>query len=216
MNCLSPSILSADLTRLGEEVRCVDEAGAQYLHIDIMDGHFVPNITFGVPIIEAVRKSTDKILDVHLMVEDPDWIIEPVAAAGADIISVHAEGTKQLAATVTKIKECGPLASVALSPATSLSEVEYVLPELSMVLVMTVSPGFGGQGLIPYTIDKIRDLKTMVTERALQVDIEVDGGITLDNVTEVMEAGANIIVAGSAIFKGDAAENTQLFLEKMR
>ncbi|MCR5451029.1 MAG: ribulose-phosphate 3-epimerase [Lachnospiraceae bacterium] len=215
--CLSPSILAADLSRLGEEVRSVDEAGAQYIHIDIMDGRFVPNLTFGISMVESMRHITDKIIDVHMMVESPHRFIPVLVEAGADIISVHVEACRHLDQTISEIKKAGAMASVALCPATPLSTIEYILPKLDMVLIMTVNPGFGGQKLLPYTIDKLRDLKQMIDNKNLSVDIEIDGGVNLENVDTVMDAGANIIVAGSSIFQGGApAENTEIFLSKMR
>ena len=212
MNCLSPSILSADFSRLGEQIRELDEAGAQYVHIDVMDGMFVPSISFGMPIIRSLRPCSDRIFDVHLMIEEPDRYIADFVEAGADLITVHAESCKHLDRTIDSIKERGILAGVALNPATPISAIEYVLPKVDMVLIMSVNPGFGGQKLIPYTIQKIRDLKKMIDAKGLKTDIEVDGGINLENVTEAMDAGANIIVAGSAVFTGDLVENTQRFL----
>lgn len=213
MNCLSPSILSADFSRLGEQIRELDEAGAQYVHIDVMDGMFVPSISFGMPIIKSIRPCSDRIFDVHLMIEEPGRYIADFADAGADLITVHAESCKHLDRTIEAIKEKGLLAGVALNPATPLSAIEYVLPKVDMVLIMTVNPGFGGQKLIPYTVQKVRDLKKMIDKKGFKIDIEVDGGINLENVAEVMDAGANIIVAGSAVFSGDVTENTQSFLD---
>ncbi len=214
-NCLSPSILSSDFGRLGEDIRVVDEAGADYIHVDVMDGMFVPSITIGMPVVKSIRNYTDKVLDVHLMIEDPDRYIVEFANAGADIITVHAEACKHLDRTIELIKAQSVMAAVALNPATDLSVLEYILPKLDMVLIMSVNPGFGGQKFIPYSLDKIKALKRMIDERNVNVDIEVDGGINLDNVTSVIEAGANIIVAGSAVFSGDAAENVRAFLRKI-
>lgn len=213
MNCLSPSILSADFANLGDQIRQLDEAGAQYVHIDVMDGSFVPNISFAFPVIKSIRGLTDRMFDVHLMIDEPIRFIDQFADAGADIITVHAEACKHLDRTIEAIKERGILAGVALNPATPLSTIEYVLPKVDMVLIMTVNPGFGGQKLIPYTIDKVADLKKMIEKTGTKADIEVDGGINLENCTKLMDAGANIIVAGNAVFSGEIGENVCRFLD---
>ena len=215
MNCLSPSILAADFSRLGEQIRELDEAGAQYVHIDVMDGMFVPSISMGLPVIRSIRPVSERIFDVHLMVQDPERCIDDYVEAGADLITVHAEACRHLDRTVRMIKEQDIIAGVALNPSTPLSAVEYLLPEVDMVLIMTVNPGYGGQALIPYTLDKIRDLKKMIDSRGLKTDIEVDGGITMKNLGTVMDAGANIIVSGSSVFQGDVEENVKEFLDFM-
>lgn len=215
MNCLSPSLLASDFSKLGEQVALLDKAGAQYVHIDVMDGMFVPSISFGMPVIRSIRKCSDRIFDVHLMIEEPIRYISDFVDAGADLISVHVEACKHLDRTIHAIKDQGVLAAAALNPSTPLSELEYILPELDMVLLMSVNPGFGGQKYIPYTTQKIRDLKKMIEKKGCQTDIEVDGGVNFDNIQEILDAGANIIVAGSATFKGDIEENVAAFLKIM-
>ena len=210
---ISPSILSADFANLERDLHRLEAAGADWAHVDVMDGHFVPNLTIGAPVVKALSRVSMLPLDVHLMIADPMRYIEDFVGAGADLITVHAESCKHLDLTIASIKERGILAGVALNPATPLQTVEYVLEKVDMVLIMTVNPGFGGQKFIPYTLQKVRDLKKMIDARGLKTDIEVDGGVNLSNVEEIMSAGANIIVAGSAVFNGDVAENTQMFLD---
>ncbi|MEY8331896.1 ribulose-phosphate 3-epimerase [Lachnospiraceae bacterium 47-T17] len=215
MNYLAPSLLAADFTRLGEQMRIIDRAGAQYFHYDVMDGMFVPNISMGLPVLESIRKVTKKKLDVHLMIEQPQRYISDFADAGADIITVHAEACAHLDQTVRDIKREGVMAGIALNPATPLNVLDYILPEADMVLLMTVNPGYGGQKMIDYTLDKIRELRGIVQRRGLSTDIEVDGGIKLENVEQFLSAGANVIVAGSGVFQGDLAGNVEAFLEKL-
>ena len=197
---IAPSILSADFGRLAEEVRAVDAAGADYIHVDVMDGRFVPNLTIGPVVVAAVRKATKLPLDVHLMIEDPDRYIEDFARAGADLIGVHVEACRHLHRVLQQIRGAGKRASVTLNPHSPLDSIQYVLENVDQVLIMSVNPGFGGQSFIPNVLPKIRALKAEIDERGLDVDIEVDGGIKPDNAATVAAAGANVLVAGSAIF----------------
>jgi len=200
---ISPSILSADFSRLGEDVQAVDRAGADYIHIDVMDGHFVPNITIGPLVVDALRKVTDKPLDVHLMIENPDLYIPEFAKAGADIITVHQEAVPHLHRTIQLIKSLGKKAGVSLNPGTPVETLDVVLDDLDLVLIMSVNPGFGGQSFIPSALDKIRALRQRITQRGLATELEVDGGVKLDNIREVVAAGADVLVAGSAVFNTD-------------
>ena len=208
---LSPSILAADFGKLAEQIKITEENGAKYLHLDVMDGTFVPSISFGMPVIKSLRKYSNQVFDVHLMIDSPERYLEDFKAAGADIITVHTEATKHLHRTVTRIRELGLKAGISLNPATPTSAIELVLSEIDMVLIMSVNPGFGGQKFIPFTLDKIRKLREM----APNIDIEVDGGVNKDNVAELVKAGANVLVAGTAVFGVDIAENTKFMIERM-
>lgn len=208
---LSPSILSADFNILGKQIKEVEEAGATYLHIDVMDGNFVPSISYGMPVIKSIRKNTNLFFDVHLMVEEPDRFLQDFKDAGADMITVHYEANKHLHRTITRIKEMGLKAGVALNPSTPVRVLEYIIEQLDMVLIMTVNPGFGGQSFIPFSIRKIQELKQMVERLGISIDIQVDGGISTANVREVIEAGANVIVAGTSVFNGNIKNNIEEF-----
>ena len=197
---LSPSILAADFGRLGEQIKMTRDAGAPYLHIDVMDGLFVPSISFGMPVIRSIRPLTGQVFDVHLMVQDPDRYIDEFADCGADIITVHAEACRHLDRTLQMIAQKGCKRGVALNPATPLNVLEYVLDQVDMILIMSVNPGFGGQSYLPYAGEKIRTLRDWLTARGLQTDIEVDGGINDRTLPLVLDAGANVIVAGSSVF----------------
>lgn len=216
MIILSPSILGADFTRLGEQVAEVSEAGAQYIHLDVMDGAFAPSISFGMPVIKSLRPVTKRVFDVHMMVQEPGRYIDDIEAAGADLICVHQEACLHLDRTVAQIREAGLKVGVALNPATPVETLDVILPEIDMVLIMTVNPGFGGQKFIPYTVEKIKKLRSMCNKNGLSTRIEVDGGITPDNVRTVLDAGADVIVAGSAVFKNKPAENVKTFLSIFR
>ncbi|MDB0438274.1 ribulose-phosphate 3-epimerase [Clostridioides difficile] len=206
---LAPSILSADFAKLLEDVRKVESAGCEYLHIDVMDGHFVPNITLGPLVVKSLKKENiNMVFDAHLMIENPDQYIEEFVKAGCDIITVHQEACTHLHRTIQNIKSHGIKAGVVLNPATPIDTIKHVLSDLDMVLLMSVNPGFGGQSFIPCVLDKIKELKTLIDSKGLSIDIEVDGGISPKNVAEVVQAGANVIVAGSAIFGSDDIQET--------
>ena len=213
MYILAPSVLAADFSKLGEEVKTVAEAGAKYIHLDVMDGAFVPSISFGMPVIEKLRGCTDAVFDVHMMVEEPGRYVQAMKKAGADIICVHQEACVHLDRTINQIKEAGCKAAVAVNPATPVETLSCILDQVDMFLIMSVNPGFGGQKFIPYTVEKIKKLRKMLDEAGLKTDIQVDGGVTAANVRTLIEAGANVFVAGSAVFKNDAAANTKEFLE---
>ncbi|MDO4454515.1 MAG: ribulose-phosphate 3-epimerase [Eubacteriales bacterium] len=216
MNILSPSILAADFKQLGEQIQAVDRAGAQYIHIDVMDGMFVPSISFGMPVISSIRSATQKVFDVHLMIQNPERYIEEFAKCGADLITVHAEACQHLDRVIQQIHDLGRKAGVALNPATPLNVLEYVLDKVDMVLLMTVNPGFGGQKYLDSCTRKITQLRNWLNETGYDTDIEVDGGINKETIHKVLKAGANIIVAGSSVFGGDAEKNTEELLNIMK
>lgn len=216
MNLLSPSILAADCARLGEQIEKIQKAGAQYLHIDVMDGMFVPSLSFGMCVISSLRKVSDLTFDVHLMVEEPTRYVADFAKSGADIITVHLEACSNVEETLEWIHSLGRRAGLSIKPSTPVSAVEPYLNKIDMLLVMTVEPGFGGQKYLPASTERIREARRLIQEKGLNVDIEVDGGITKENVSTVLEAGANVVVAGSAIFRGDIEENVRDMMEKMK
>lgn len=213
---LAPSILAADFRNLGQEMKKTEENGAKYLHFDVMDGMFVPSISFGMPVLASIHDVTDQVMDVHLMVQEPIRYIEAFQQAGADMITVHLEACEDIGAALRKIKECGLKVGLSICPETEAEAVKPYLKDVDMILVMCVHPGFGGQKFIPESLDKIRCIRKMIQEEEQQVDIQVDGGIYLSNVREVLDAGANVIVAGSAVFNGDPGENTRDFMEILR
>ncbi len=209
MNILAPSILSADFTILGEQIKKTEEAGAKYLHFDVMDGIFVPSISFGLPVLKSIRRASNQIYDVHLMIEEPIRYIEEFAKAGADIITFHLEAASDPREVIDKIKSCGKKVGLSIKPKTPVEALMPYLEHVDMILIMTVEPGFGGQAYIDYCTDKIRETRKLLDEKGLDTDIEIDGGVTSDNVHIPLEAGANVIVAGSAVFIGDIEENVK-------
>ena len=215
-NVLAPSILSADFKVLGEQLKVTEVAGAEYIHFDVMDGIFVPSISFGMPVLSCIKGYTSQILDAHLMITEPIRYVEEFAKAGADIITVHLEACEDLQATIDKIHVAGVKAGISIKPKTPVEAFVPYLDQADMFLVMSVEPGFGGQAFIPESLDRIRELRKMLDEKGLKTDIEVDGGIYHANVAEVLDAGANIMVSGSGIFKGDIRKNTEEFMEILK
>lgn len=212
---IAPSILSADFTRLGEEIAAVESGGAKILHVDVMDGHFVPNITIGLPVVRSIRKATKMTIDTHLMIEEPGRWAPEFVKAGADMVSVHVEADPHLQRTLTAIREAGAQAGVALNPATPIEALSEALPYADFVLLMSVNPGFGGQRFVPTMLEKLRRLSDMIRSRALSVRIEIDGGIDADNIAEIVKAGAEIVVAGSAVFGGgDPRSAVKVLIDK--
>ena len=214
-NYLSPSILAADFWDLGEQIRAVERGGASYLHVDVMDGVFVPSISFGFPILETLKRKTTLLLDVHLMIVEPERYVESIAEAGADMITFHLEATQKPLEVIEKIRKVGKTVGITIKPATPVAALEPFLNLVDMVLIMTVEPGFGGQSLMPDCVEKVRELRQKTMEMGMELDIEVDGGVKESNLEMVLSAGANVIVAGSAIFGSNPQERTRIFVEKM-
>lgn len=213
---LSPSILAADFKVLGQEMKKTEENGAAYIHFDVMDGMFVPSISFGMPVLASIHDATEQFMDAHLMVQEPIRYVEAFQKAGADYVTVHLEACEDVKTTLDKIHACGMKAGLAVNPETDVKELVPYMEDVEMILIMSVQPGFGGQKFIPESLDKIREVRAMLNEKNLETDIQVDGGIYMENVREVLDAGANVIVAGSAVFRGDAGENTAKFMEILK
>lgn len=213
---LSPSILAADFKVLGQEMKKTEENGAAYIHFDVMDGMFVPSISFGMPVLASIHDATEQFMDAHLMVQEPIRYVEAFQKAGADYVTVHLEACEDVKTTLDKIHACGMKAGLAVNPETDVKELVPYLEDVEMILIMSVHPGFGGQKFIPESLDKIREVRAMLNEKNMETDIQVDGGIYVENVREVLDAGANVIVAGSAVFRGDAGENTAKFMEILK
>lgn len=213
---LSPSILAADFKVLGQEMKKTEKNGAAYIHFDVMDGMFVPSISFGMPVLASIHDATEQFMDAHLMVQEPIRYVEAFQKAGADYVTVHLEACEDVKTTLDKIHACGMKAGLAVNPETDVKELVPYLEDVEMILIMSVHPGFGGQKFIPESLDKIREVRAMLNEKNLETDIQVDGGIYVENVREVLDAGANVIVAGSAVFRGDAGENTAKFMEILK
>lgn len=213
---LAPSILAADFKNLGEEIKSTEENGAKYLHFDVMDGIFVPSISFGMPVLKSIKSCTKQVMDAHLMITEPIRYIDAFKEAGADLITIHLEACEDVHATIAKIRECGLKVGISICPDTPVAALEEYIEEVDMVLIMSVHPGFGGQKFIETSLEKIKETRALADAKELKTDIQVDGGIYLTNVKEVLDAGANIIVAGSAVFKGEAAENTKQFMEILK
>lgn len=213
---LSPSILAADFKVLGQEMKKTEENGAAYIHFDVMDGMFVPSISFGMPVLASIHDATEQFMDVHLMVQEPIRYVEAFQKAGADYVTVHLEACEDVKTTLDKIHACGMKAGLAVNPETDVKELVPYMEDVESILIMSVQPGFGGQKFIPESLDKIREVRAMLNEKNLETDIQVDGGIYVENVREVLDAGANVIVAGSAVFRGDAGENTAKFMEILK
>ena len=213
---LSPSILAADFKVLGQEMKKTEDNGAEYIHFDVMDGMFVPSISFGMPVLASIHDATEQFMDAHLMVQEPIRYVEAFQKAGADYVTVHLEACEDVKTTLDKIHACGMKAGLAVNPETDVKELVPYMEDVEMILIMSVQPGFGGQKFIPESLDKIREVRAMLNEKNLETDIQVDGGIYVENVREVLDAGANVIVAGSAVFRGDAGENTAKFMEILK